>query len=95
MSYKSCNPLPRIGSKAWGWVKDKEAPVWTSPKTRLSISRYRSCHGGNFYQIDREHPDPSNDESLVRIDGTVSEAKRIAELLARRDWRREKDTNKD
>lgn len=74
-------PLPRIGSKEWGWrlVFDSiEGKWWTSDKLKYQIGYYRN----RPFVI---HPRRGNCAEPT----TTSEAKRIAELLARRDWRRE------
>ena len=74
-------PLPRIGSKDWEWkcTRDGQGQVWwESDKLEYQISYYRKrpfvIH---FRRGNCAEPT------------TTAEAKRIAELLARRDWRRE------
>ena len=66
-------PLPRIGSKEWGWHRE------TSLREYSDYTEYYICTSvvydvnGRFAASCRENAD----------------AKRVAELLARRDWRRE------
>ena len=77
---KKC-PLPRIGSKDWGWQYHKASNMHTT-----ALSGYFVLNGDvNCYAEVRQRA------GGVCIDGIESHAtaKRIAELLARRDWRME------
>lgn len=76
--FKRKCPLPRIGSKEWGWMFDQQIEQWISPKSVYAVGKYRE-----YYYVVHD-PD-------VPFDGwdSVSTAKRIAELLTRLDWKRE------
>lgn len=87
-------PLPRIGSKEWGWgVKYKppfNEPVWHSPCTRIFVERYEEREGvsefnhrGCYIVI---RPGCVGFNSVIY---GFKNAICFAELLARRDWRRE------
>lgn len=72
-------PLPRIGSKEWGWTEDV-CRDWHSALTEQVVV---GDEFDSYYAVVLR--------GCKRADAidTCSEAKRIAELLARRDWRRE------
>lgn len=85
MSAGSCDdcakkicPLPRIGSKAWCWERTPTGHY------KSSLCDLKICDGGEdaFHAIITRG---------AAIDGfeRLSDAFRCAELLARRDWRRE------
>jgi len=74
-------PLPRIGSKEWGWHR-VDSGVYESTMTSLMVIVFDD----EYCEISRGIDDEDN---VVRINASASSAKRIAELLARRDWRRE------
>ena len=79
--FKRKCPLPRVGSKEWGWQYHKASNMHTT-----ALSGYFVLNGDvNYYAEVRQRA------GSVCIDGIESPAtaKRIAELLARRDWRRE------
>ena len=74
-------PLPRIGSKEWGW-KRTGSGVYESTMTSLIVIVFDD----EYCEISKGIDDEDN---IVRINASASSAKRIAELLARRDWRLE------
>ena len=74
-------PLPRIGSKEWGWIKRHEnkyaAIVHTQKFGGYYIKEFNTCEvykEGSHYGV----------ADLTDL----ATAKRVAELLARRDWRK-------
>ena len=73
-------PLPRVGSKDWGWNLDSELI-------------YRSTHSSLYIMTNKFYGRYAvfNANDLVEADLVkgLSKAKRIAELLARLDWKRE------
>ena len=74
-------PLPRIGSKDWGWERVIGYEWFKSANTEYQISWYarKWCVvDGMGYGF-----------RIVFRSNSVATCKRIAELLARRDWRRE------
>lgn len=73
MSNDSKCPLPRIGSKDWGWQAD-EPPVERSEYTGYYVNASIVYAPYGLFVATCVHKE---------------DAKRIAELLARRDWRRE------
>ena len=85
-------PLPRIGSKDWGWksgIKCGER-VWRSSLTKNTIEMHferegvdEYNHRGGYVVLRPGHV------FLNSVVYGLSNAKRLAELLARRDWRRE------
>ena len=80
-------PLPRIGSKEWGWKWDARQQMYTSPKTSIGIqSPFGSTSIFCFYDV------------ISGLDGvplaigrslSLRDAKTLAEARARRDWRKE------
>ena len=74
-------PLPRIGSKGWGWTRFYGRKGWGSKQTALQIDLVH----GKWCVLEDGCLDAI---SRAACDNLV-DAKRIAELLARRDWRRE------
>jgi len=68
-------PLPRIGSKEWGWAKVSE----DSHREFSDLAKYYVCISVVYDNFGR----------FAASSRSNAEAKRIAELLARRDWRRE------
>ena len=82
MSTDKC-PLPRIGSKDWGWKNDMEwytSPIckyWVEPVPEFDSDLFAvACQSGKSVLC-------------VGSDLLLINAKRFAELLARRDWRKE------
>ena len=74
-------PLPRIGSKDWGWKSEHDlySTIVHTPKFGdYHVREFNSCA---VYK--------DGDGYAVSDVTDLATAKRIAELLARRDWRRE------
>ena len=99
VAYTCCNapctkicPLPRIGSKAWDWrfLDSEQLPsdsgCLVSSKTTYAIEISSS---GNYSEVGILCG--QRFDTVVSVTGrdNVVTAKRIAELLARRDWREE------
>lgn len=78
---KKICPLPRIGSKEWEWNL-VDSGVYESKKARYTII----AHDDNYSEIG---VDGDSFDVLITVTGSICSAQRIAELLARRDWRRE------
>ncbi len=80
-------PLPRIGSKEWGWEWDERQQMYTSPKTSIDIQpSFGNTRIFRYYDV------------IIGLDGVplrigasliLRDAKILAEVRARRDWRKE------
>lgn len=83
---KKC-PLPRIGSKEWGWEShygQGNKPWWSSPHNEYQVDWINGRWGV------MGDGDVANMDALCRAScDNLDVAFRIAELLARRDWRKE------
>ena len=85
--YRTSCPLPRIGSKEWGWEWDAKQQMYTSPKTSIGIqSSFGNTRIFRYYDV------------IIGLDGVplriganliLRDAKILAEARARRDWRKE------
>lgn len=82
--FKRACPLPRVGSKEWGWRKSYV--VWGKKSlTKWSLQQSYCC-------IEKHHGYLNvwvRCKLVASCIGTLRDAKRIAELLARLDWKRE------
>lgn len=80
-------PLPRIGSKEWGWEShygQGNKPWWSSPHNEYQVDWINGRWGV------MGDGDVANRDALCRAScDDLDVAFRIAELLARRDWRKE------
>lgn len=85
---KKC-PLPRIGSKDWGWESHSTISLYgvSRPTHKSALTRYSVYEGVNYCTV----LDPSMGGRARRIGSKLSlrDAKTLAEARARRDWRRE------
>ena len=82
-------PLPRIGSKEWGWESCSTISIYgvSRPTHRSKLTRYSVYEGVNYCVV----IDPDRHDGSRRIGSELSlrDAKTLAEVRARRDWRRE------
>jgi hypothetical protein len=79
-------PLPRIGSKEWEWgsYQSDSGRWWSSPKNEYQVDRSKGK-----WRVVGEGKDGDTDARILATCGDLDTAFRFAELLARRDWRRE------
>ena len=76
-------PLPRVGSKEWGWTRFFGGKGWyASKQTQLQVDW---CDGKWHVLENGTGTDPISRASC----NDLPTAKRIAELLTRLDWKRE------
>ena len=82
-------PLPRIGSKDWGWESHSTISIYgvSRPTHRSTLTRYSVHEGVNYCTV----LGPAMGGRARRIGSGLSlrDAKTLAEARARRDWRRE------
>jgi len=80
-------PLPRIGSNEWGWKWDKQTEKYKSQQCKYWLDPSGASDGASeLFEVmfqGEHHPCTVGSYMLL------PDAKRFAELLARRDWRRE------
>jgi hypothetical protein len=85
--YRTSCPLPRIGSKEWGWTWNKKTEKYESKHCKYWLDPSGASDGAaELFEVmfqGEHHPCTVGSYMLL------SDAKRFAELLARRDWRRE------
>lgn len=85
-NHRKC-PLPRIGSKEWGWTWDKQTEKYKSPHCKYWLEPSGASDGvAELFEamFQGEHHFCTIGSYMY-----LSDAKRFAELLARREWRRE------
>ena len=83
-------PLPRIGSKEWGWISRQERncfgnewAVYTSDKCPLYSIHVAKWDASVYYE------DKSGRETQLGRNIGLRDAQTLAEARARRDWRME------
>ena len=86
-------PLPRIGSTDWGWAETVDGlgdSKWASTLTKITVERHDEQYGVSDFSFEGRYVvrNPRLDRFESIVDG-FQNAKRFAELLARRDWRKE------
>jgi len=80
-------PLPRIGSKDWGWTWNRKTEKYESKHCKYWLDPSGASDGAaELFEVmfQGEHHFCTIGSYML-----LSDAKRFAELLARRDWRRE------
>ena len=85
---KKC-PLPRIGSKDWGWESCSTISIYgvSRPTHRSKLTRYSVYEGVNYCVV--IVPDRHDGSRRIGSELSLRDAKTLAEALARRDWRKE------
>ena len=81
---KKC-PLPRIGSKEWGWEGSLDADRWTTPLAPQYVIRLHPL-GRIVYSVLTKTNGPTD---VIGQYMRLRDAKMFAEARARRDWRKE------
>lgn len=79
-------PLPRIGSKEWGWTWNKKTEKYESEHCKYWLDPSGASDGvAELFEVMFQGEHHFNTVGSYML---LSDAKRFAELLARRDWRK-------